>query len=98
MHFLFCFWCLVFLCWFFFFLFLLLFFLFFTKHKTNETMPLTYGLVARGTVVLAEYYAVHGKANRIARKIVSKIPPQPHKKSYTFDKFVIFFFFFFFLF
>ena len=38
--------------------------------------------------MLAEYYAVHGKANRIARKIVSKIPPQPHKKSYTFDKFV----------
>eukprot|EP00008_Paramoeba_atlantica_P004578 CAMPEP_0201488906 /NCGR_PEP_ID=MMETSP0151_2-20130828/20216_1 /ASSEMBLY_ACC=CAM_ASM_000257 /TAXON_ID=200890 /ORGANISM="Paramoeba atlantica, Strain 621/1 / CCAP 1560/9" /LENGTH=216 /DNA_ID=CAMNT_0047874323 /DNA_START=55 /DNA_END=705 /DNA_ORIENTATION=- len=48
-------------------------------------MPLSYGLVARETVVLVEFYKTHGDANRIARKILRKIPQQAHKKSYTFD-------------
>lgn len=54
-------------------------------------MPLTYGLVARDSTVLAEYHTVHGTAPRIARKILKKIPQQAHKKSYTFERLNIFF-------
>ena len=59
-------------------------------------MALTYGMVARGTVVLVEYYNVYGDGNRIARKILTKIPQEPHKKSYTYEEFDFFFLIFFF--
>lgn len=37
-------------------------------------MPILYSLVARGTVVLAEFSAAAGNASSIARRILEKFP------------------------
>jgi len=38
-------------------------------------MAIVYALVARGTVVLAEFAAVSGNAGAVARRILEKLPP-----------------------
>mmetsp|Transcript_16888 Transcript_16888/g.25233 ORF Transcript_16888/g.25233 Transcript_16888/m.25233 type:complete len:217 (+) Transcript_16888:29-679(+) len=48
-------------------------------------MPLVYGLVARGSTVLSEYFASTGNAPYIARRILTKIPPQEQRKSYGYE-------------
>eukprot|EP01018_Ginkgo_biloba_P012171 Gb_17238 [translate_table: standard] len=39
-------------------------------------MAILYAVVARGTVVLAEFSAVSGNAGAVARRIMEKLPPQ----------------------
>jgi vesicle-associated membrane protein 7 len=38
-------------------------------------MTILYALVARGTVVLAEFSAASGNASTIARRLLEKLPP-----------------------
>jgi len=51
-------------------------------------MPLIYTLVARGTVVLAEYAvpSVSGNFQTVTRRILEKIPAQNAKMSYMYDR------------
>lgn len=52
-------------------------------------MPLLYALVARGTIVLAEYSVAAGNASTVARRILEKLPPGADTRvSYTQDRHV----------
>jgi len=53
-------------------------------------MPLIYSLVARGTVVLAEFApaSVSGNFQAVTRRILEKIPQQNGRMSYTYDRYV----------
>ena len=42
-------------------------------------MPILYALVARGTVVLAEFSAATGNPAAVARRILEKLPPAAEK-------------------
>jgi len=52
-----------------------------SKSKSDQISPIpipmaiVYALVARGTVVLAEFAAVSGNAGAVARRILEKLPP-----------------------
>jgi len=46
-------------------------------------MPITYALVARGTVVLAEFSNVEGNVNTIARRILEKLPVADTRATYS---------------
>jgi len=52
-------------------------------------MPIIYGLVARGTHVLAEYTlsGITGNFSTVTRVLLKKIPPQDSKMSYIYDKY-----------
>jgi len=43
-------------------------------------MAIVYALVARGTVVLAEFAAVSGNAGAVARRILEKLPPDAESR------------------
>ncbi|XP_006659016.1 vesicle-associated membrane protein 714 [Oryza brachyantha] len=43
-------------------------------------MAIVYALVARGTVVLAEFSAVSGNAGAVARRILEKLPPEAESR------------------
>lgn len=43
-------------------------------------MAILYALVARGTVVLAEFAAVTGNTGAVARRILEKLPPDPDSR------------------
>ncbi|CAO2177446.1 unnamed protein product [Urochloa humidicola] len=43
-------------------------------------MTIVYALVARGTVVLAEFAAVSGNAGAVARRILEKLPPDAESR------------------
>lgn len=43
-------------------------------------MAILYALVARGTVVLAEFSAVTGNSGAVARRILEKLPPDPESR------------------
>lgn len=50
-------------------------------------MTILYALVARGTVVLAEFSAASGNASTIARRILEKLPPGGDSRiSYSQDR------------
>eukprot|EP00696_Hemimastix_kukwesjijk_P013728 gnl/Hemi2/2737_TR960_c0_g1_i2.p1 gnl/Hemi2/2737_TR960_c0_g1~~gnl/Hemi2/2737_TR960_c0_g1_i2.p1 ORF type:complete len:238 (+),score=72.17 gnl/Hemi2/2737_TR960_c0_g1_i2:143-856(+) len=51
-------------------------------------MPIIYGVVARGTTVLAEHRTTTGNFTTIALRILEKIPPQECKLSYIYDKYL----------
>jgi Regulated-SNARE-like domain len=44
-------------------------------------MAILYAVVARGTVVLAEFAAVTGNAGAVARRILEKLPPESESDS-----------------
>ena len=43
-------------------------------------MAIVYALVARGTVVLAEFAAVSGNVGAVARRILEKLPPDAESR------------------
>ncbi|KAB8112107.1 hypothetical protein EE612_050104 [Oryza sativa] len=43
-------------------------------------MAIVYAVVARGTVVLAEFSAVSGNAGAVARRILEKLPPDAESR------------------
>lgn len=45
-----------------------------------ESMAIVYAVVARGTVVLAEFSAVSGNAGAVARRILEKLPPDAESR------------------
>ena len=50
-------------------------------------MPIIYSVVARGTVVLAEFSSARGNFDQVARKILEKIPTQTNSKmSYVYER------------
>ena len=51
-------------------------------------MPITYSLIARGSIVLTEAYVRRGNFTDIARKILFKVPPTADKKSYGYEGYV----------
>jgi len=51
-------------------------------------MSIIYTIVARGSVVLAEYSSSTGNFTQITRRILDKIPQQDGKMSYVYDKHV----------
>lgn len=52
-------------------------------------MPIIYCVVARGTVVLAEYATAKGNFDQVARKILEKIPSQADSKmSYVYERYI----------
>jgi vesicle-associated membrane protein 7 len=52
-------------------------------------MTILYALVARGTVVLAEFSAASGNASTISRRILEKLPPGGDTRvSYTQDRYI----------
>lgn len=52
-----------------------------------SNMAILYALVARGTVVLAEFSAASGNASTIARRILEKLPPGGDSRvSYSQDR------------
>ncbi|XP_030035945.2 vesicle-associated membrane protein 7 isoform X1 [Manduca sexta] len=46
-------------------------------------MPILFSVVARGTVVLAKYATCHGNFTEVTEQILSKIPPQDDKLTYS---------------
>ena len=52
----------------------------------ENKMPIIYGLVARGSTVLAEYSSSTGNFTQITRRILEKIPQQDGKMSYVYDR------------
>ncbi|KAJ4819592.1 Vesicle-associated membrane protein 714 [Rhynchospora pubera] len=42
----------------------------------SSSLAILYALVARGTVVLAEFVAVTGNAGTMSRRILEKLPPE----------------------
>jgi len=51
-------------------------------------MSIIYTIVARGSIVLAEYSNTTGNFTQISRRILEKIPQQDGKMSYVYDKHV----------
>ena len=52
-------------------------------------MPLIYSVVARGTIVLAEFSTAKGNFSEIARKILEKVPNQHNSKmSYVYERYI----------
>jgi len=50
-------------------------------------MPIIYGVVARGTTVLAEYSTARGNFDQVARRILEKIQSQTNSKmSYVYER------------
>jgi len=50
-------------------------------------MPIIYSVVARGTVVLAEFSSARGNFDQVARKILEKIPTSANSKmSYVYER------------
>jgi len=50
-------------------------------------MPIIYGVVSRGTTVLAEYSTARGNFDQVARRILEKIPTQANSKmSYVYER------------
>eukprot|EP00029_Vermamoeba_vermiformis_P002664 TRINITY_DN1303_c0_g1_i1.p1 TRINITY_DN1303_c0_g1~~TRINITY_DN1303_c0_g1_i1.p1 ORF type:complete len:255 (+),score=65.63 TRINITY_DN1303_c0_g1_i1:18-782(+) len=48
-------------------------------------MPILYAVVARGTVVLAEYAAKTGNIDKVVKKLLEKIPSADGRMSYVFE-------------
>mmetsp|Transcript_19263 Transcript_19263/g.45040 ORF Transcript_19263/g.45040 Transcript_19263/m.45040 type:complete len:219 (-) Transcript_19263:216-872(-) len=49
-------------------------------------MPLIYALVARESVILAEYTSTSGNFTAVTRRILEKIPPKDSRMSYVYDR------------
>jgi vesicle-associated membrane protein 7 len=50
-------------------------------------MPIIYSVVARGTVVLAEFSQAKGNFDQVSRRILEKIPTEHNSKmSYVYDR------------
>jgi len=49
-------------------------------------MPILYAVVARGTVVLAEYAAKTGNIDKVVKKLLEKIPSSDGRMSYVFER------------
>ena len=50
-------------------------------------MPLIYSLVARETVILAEFTSTSGNFTTVTRRILERIPQKESKMSYVYDRF-----------
>lgn len=62
-------------------------FLYLREGRNFDNMTILYALVARGTVVLAEFSAASGNSSTIARRILEKIPPGGDSRvSYSQDR------------
>ena len=46
-------------------------------------MPILFGVVARGTTVLAKYASCAGNFNEVVDQVLAKIPPENNKLTYT---------------
>ncbi len=46
-------------------------------------MPLLFGLVARGTTVLAKYASCAGNFMEVVEQVLAKIPPESNKLTYS---------------
>jgi hypothetical protein len=53
--------------------------------EKRDRGAITYSLVANGTIVLCEAYVNPGPFTVIARRILPRIPPTAHKKSYAYE-------------
>ncbi|GBC07780.1 hypothetical protein RclHR1_07690014 [Rhizophagus clarus] len=51
-------------------------------------MSLIYGLVARGSVILAEYTDSSGNFTQVTQAILEKIPPNNSKLTYVYDRYL----------
>ncbi len=52
-----------------------------------EKMPIIYGIVARGAVVLAEFSNAKGNFDQVTKRILEKIPTEHNSKmSYVYDR------------
>ncbi|RHZ63262.1 hypothetical protein Glove_330g35 [Diversispora epigaea] len=51
-------------------------------------MSLIYGLVARGSVILAEYTNSSGNFTQVTQAILEKIPPNNSKLTYVYDRYL----------
>ncbi|CAI2182429.1 3431_t:CDS:2 [Funneliformis geosporum] len=51
-------------------------------------MSLIYGLVARGSVILAEYTSSSGNFTQVTQAILEKIPPNNSKLTYVYDRYL----------
>jgi vesicle-associated membrane protein 7 len=52
-------------------------------------MPIIYGVVARGSTVLAEYSTAKGNFDEVAKKILEKISSQHNSKmSYVYERYM----------
>jgi hypothetical protein len=51
-------------------------------------MPIVYSVVARGTVILADYAARQGNFASLTKKLLEKIPASNGRQTYTFESFV----------
>ena len=49
----------------------------------RSTMPILYSVVARGTTVLAKYAQCAGNFAEVTEQILSRIPPENSKLTYT---------------
>ena len=52
-------------------------------------MPILYSVVARGTTVLAKFASCAGNFAEVTEQILSRIPPENSKLTYTQGRFVL---------
>lgn len=52
-------------------------------------MPILYSVVARGTTVLAKFASCAGNFSEVTEQILSRIPPENSKLTYTQGRFVL---------
>lgn len=50
-------------------------------------MPIIYGVIARGSIVLCEHMDGKGNAKEIVRTILTKIPSNDSQMSYIYEEF-----------
>lgn len=58
-----------------------------SHHTHTTTMPIIYTVIARGSVVLAEYSTARGNFDEVARRILEKVPTEHNSKmSYVYER------------
>jgi len=53
------------------------------SSKGSSPTPLLYALIARGTTILARQAACSGNFSEVTEQVLSKIPPEDNKKTYS---------------
>lgn len=54
-----------------------------SKGSPSAPSPLLYALIARGTTILARQAACSGNFSEVTEQVLSKIPPEDNKKTYS---------------